>query len=126
MDRSMKTKQFSFRARVNSLRFAGRGIYKFFAEEHNAWIHLAATIMAFAFAWCLRVSVNEMIALVIVIGLVWVAEIFNTAIEKMMDFISPGYHPQVKLIKDLAAAAVLTTSFIAVVTGAIIFIPKFF
>jgi diacylglycerol kinase (ATP) len=67
-----------------------------------------------------------MIALVIVIGLVWVAEIFNTAIEKIMDLISPSYHPEVKLIKDLAAAAVLTTAFIAVIAGAIIFIPKFF
>ena len=126
MDSPMKTKQFSFRARVNSLRFAGRGIYRFFAEEHNAWIHLAATIMVFAFAWRLRVSGSEMIALVIVIGLVWVAEIFNTAIEKMMDFISPGYHPKIELIKDLAAAAVLTTSFMAMITGTIIFFPKIF
>lgn len=122
----MKTKPFSFRARANSFRFAWEGIYKFFAQEHNAWIHLAATITVFATALWLRVSVNEMIALISVIGFVWVAEIFNTAIEKIMDFISPDYHPRVKLIKDLAAAAVLAASFIAAITGAIIFIPKFF
>jgi diacylglycerol kinase (ATP) len=123
---SMKTKPFSFRARANSFRFAWKGVYKFFSQEHNAWIHLAATIMVFAFALWLKVSPNEMILLIIVVGFVWVAEIFNTVIEKTMDFVSPGYHPKVKLIKDLAAAAVLTASFIALITGAIIFIPKIF
>ena len=122
----MKTKQFSLRARANSFRFAWDGIYKFFTQEHNAWIHLAATIMAFISAWAFRVSRNELILLVIVVGFVWVAEIFNTAIEKLMDFIQPGYHPEIKLIKDLAAAGVLLAAFIAAVTGAFIFIPKFF
>src|SRR6476469_646351 len=123
---SIKTKQFSFRGRANSFRFAWEGIYRFFEEEHNAWIHLAATIMTFGFAWCLGVSRLEMISLIIVIGLVWVAEIFNTAIEKMMDLIEPAYHPKVKLVKDLAAAAVLVAAFIALGTGAFIFIPKIF
>jgi diacylglycerol kinase (ATP) len=123
---SMKTKPFSFRARANSFRFAWEGVYQFFSQEHNAWMHLAATIMAFGFALWLKISSHEMVALIIVTGFVWVAEIFNTAIEKIMDLISPGYDPKVKLIKDLAAAAVLTASFIALITGAIIFIPKFF
>jgi len=122
----MDTKPFSFRARVNSIRFAWDGIYKLFTQEHNTRIHLFATVMVFVAALCLRVSTNEIIALVIVTGFVWVAEIFNTAIEKAMDIISPGYHPKVKLVKDLAAAAVLTASIIAVITGVIIFIPKLF
>jgi diacylglycerol kinase len=123
---SMKTKQFSFRERANSFRFAWEGIYKFFSQEHNAWLHLAATIMVFIAAWWFQLSRSEMISLVIVTGFVWTAEIFNTAIEKLMDFIVPDYHPKVKLIKDLAAAAVLVAAFIALITGAFIFIPKFF
>lgn len=122
----MKTKQFSFRARANSFRFASDGVYSFFSQEHNAWIHFAATIMVFIAAFGFRVSRIEMISLVIVTGFVWVAEIFNTAIEKIMDFVSPELHPEIKLIKDLAAAGVLLAAFTAVVTGAIIFIPKFF
>jgi len=122
----MKTKQFSFRARANSFRFAWDGIHNFFVQEHNAWIHLAATIMVFISAWWLGVSQIEMILLVMVTGFVWVAEIFNTVIEKIMDLFTAEYHPKVKLIKDLAAAAVLVAAFIALVTGAIIFIPKFF
>jgi len=123
---AMKTKQFSFRARANSFRFAWEGITKFIVGEHNAWIHLAATIMIFLLAIWLRVSSHEIIALVIVAGFVWSAEVFNTAVEKMMDFISPAFHPKVKLIKDLAAAAVLIAALTAFITGAIIFIPKLF
>ena len=58
--------------------------------------------------------------------MVWTAEIFNTAIEKTMDFISREKHPQIKLVKDLAAAAVLITAVSAIIVGAIIFIPKLF
>jgi diacylglycerol kinase (ATP) len=122
----MKTKQFSFRARANSFRYAWEGIYRFFAQEHNTWIHLTATIAVFVAAWLLGVSHIEMILLIIVTGFVWVAEIFNTAIEKTMDLISPGYHPKVKLVKDLSAAAVLIAAIISVITGAFIFIPKIF
>jgi diacylglycerol kinase len=122
----MKTKQFSFRARANSFRYAWEGIHKFFEQEHNAWIHLAASIAVLIAAWCFKVSNSESILLIIVIGFVWVAEIFNSAIEKTMDLISPQHHPMVKLIKDLSAAAVLVAAFISVVTAAFIFIPKFF
>jgi diacylglycerol kinase len=122
----MKTKEFSFRERTNSFRYALNGIRRFFRQEHNAWIHLAASVAVFTAAWWFRVSRHEMISLVIVTGFVWSAEIFNTAIEKIMDFIASDYHPEVKLIKDLASAAVLVAAFIALVTGVLIFIPKFF
>lgn len=122
----MKTKEFSIRARADSFRFAIDGIVRFFLREHNAWIHLAATIGVFIAAAVFHVSRNEIIALIIVTGFVWVAEIFNTAIEKIMDFISVERRPEIKFIKDLAAAAVLVAAFIALITGAIIFIPKFF
>ena len=59
-------------------------------------------------------------------AMVWMAELFNTAIEKTMDFISKEAHPQIKLVKDLAAAAVLIAAIAAVLVGALIFIPKLF
>jgi diacylglycerol kinase (ATP) len=92
-DKFLKTKPFSLRARANSFRFAWNGIHRFFAHEHNAWIHMAATITVIISACWFHVSRQEIVILIIVIGFVWVAEIFNTAIEKMMDFIVPGYHP---------------------------------
>ena len=56
--------------------------------------------------------------------LVWMAEIINTAIEKSMDFISKEKHPQIALVKDLAAAAVLISAVAAFAIGIIIFLPK--
>lgn len=122
----MKTKEFSFRKRVQSFRFAFNGIASFFREEHNARIHFAATVAVFTTAWLFRLPVKEIILLIIVTGFVWVAEIFNTAIEKIMDFVSPEYHPAVKQVKDMSAAAVLVAAFTALLIGSIIFIPKLF
>jgi diacylglycerol kinase len=120
----MKHRTFSWKSRGGSLRFAWEGLRRFFAEEHNAWIHLGATVAVVMAALLFHVSREETLALIIVSGLVWVAEIFNTAIEKVMDFISPAHHEATKYIKDLAAAGVLVTSLIALVTGCIVFIPK--
>jgi diacylglycerol kinase len=109
-----------------SLRFAWEGVHRFFTQECNAWIHLAATIAVFIAASLFRLSRMEIICLVVVTGLVWSAEIINTAIEKTMDFISPQQRHEVKYIKDLSAAAVLITSLVALITGVFIFIPKIF
>lgn len=111
---------------MQSFRFAFNGVRTFFREEHNARIHFAATVAVFTGAWLFQLTVNEIILLIIVTGFVWAAEIFNTAIEKIMDFISPEYHPGVKRIKDLSAAAVLIAALTALITGSVIFIPKIF
>ncbi|HVW58910.1 MAG TPA: diacylglycerol kinase family protein [Puia sp.] len=121
----IKDERFSIRGRLRSFYYAGVGLKQFFRQEHNARIHLAAAIVTALLAWRLKVSKGEAIALTIVIGLVWVTEILNTCIEKAMDMITRERHPQVKIIKDLAAGAVLIAAITAVVAGAIIFIPKF-
>jgi diacylglycerol kinase (ATP) len=120
-----KDQKFSIRARLRSFYYAGLGIRQFFIQEHNARIHLAAAIVTGLLAWRLKVSAAEAIALVIVIGLVWVTEILNTCIEKAMDVITIEHHPQIKIIKDLAAGAVLIAALVAVIVGSFIFIPKF-
>ncbi|WP_385895030.1 diacylglycerol kinase family protein [Terrimonas alba] len=122
----MKQGTISFRSRLNSFGFAARGILKFFQQEPNAWIHLVATIAVFTSSVYFGISGFELLALIIVTGFVWVAEMFNTVIERVMDFISPAYHTQVAFIKDLAAGAVLVSAIIAAITGLIVFIPKFF
>ena len=122
----MKQKTFSFQARLNSFEFAFKGIFKFFQQEPNAWIHLGATIIVFMAAIFFKVSNNEMISLVVVTGFVWVAEIFNTTVERIMDFISTEKNSKIEFIKDLAAGGVLVSAITAIVTGAIVFIPKLF
>jgi diacylglycerol kinase (ATP) len=120
----MKQQQFSLRSRLNSLGFAFNGLHTFFKQEPNARIHLFTTVTVFIAAVYFKVSLTEAIALVIATGFVWVAEIFNTAIERIMDFISTEKNSSIKFIKDLAACGVLVSSVTAMITGAIVFIPK--
>lgn len=123
---AMKSQQFSVQSRLKSFRYSFEGMVSFFKKEHNSWIHFAATFAVFILSWIVGVTKTEMLALVIVIGIVWTAEIFNTCIERIMDFISTKPDPEIKIIKDLASAAVLVSAIAAFVTGLIIFIPKFF
>ena len=122
----MERKKFSWKERGNSFTYAWDGIKAVFRTEHNTWIHLALTVVALLLGFILKISRGEFLVLLIVMTMVWTAEIFNTALEKTMDFISKEKHPQIKLVKDLAAGAVLLTPLSALVVGAIIFIPKLF
>jgi diacylglycerol kinase (ATP) len=124
----MKThqQQFSLKARLTSIRYACEGVLSFFKEQHNALIHLLFTIIVIVAAFVLKVSSIEATVLALSIGFVWAAEIFNTAIEAMMDHLSPDKQPAVKYIKDVSAAAVLVAAVTSIMVGAIIFIPKIF
>ena len=120
-----KPKQFSFHSRLKSFQYAFEGFRHFFASEHNAWIHAGASIVIILFSFYMSISSMEWLAIIFAIALVWITEMLNTAIEKTMDHLSPEAHPRVKLIKDVAAAAVLTAAVTACIVALIIFIPKF-
>ena len=120
----MKKERFSLKKRLLSFKYAFQGLGDMFKNEHNAWIHLFATACAVIAGILLRVSSEEWIALVFAIGVVLIAEAFNTAIEALADLVSPDYHRLVKRAKDLAAGGVLLAAIAAVIVGAIIFVPK--
>jgi|SRR5688500_11767644 diacylglycerol kinase (ATP) len=122
----MKPQEFSIRSRMRSFRFAWEGITSFFHREHNAWLHFMATVAVFTLATLVGVTKNELLALVFAIGFVWVAEMFNTCIERVMDFVSVHEHPDIKFIKDLAAGAVLVAAVTALIVGGVVFLPKLF
>jgi diacylglycerol kinase len=83
-----------------------------------------ATVLVVIAGLLLKLQSWEWIVIVLAAGFVWVTEILNTCIERIMDFISTERHPKIGIIKDLAAAAVLMAALTAVVAGAIVFIPK--
>ena len=97
-----------------------------FKEEPNFRIHVVATIMVIAAGLYFKLSTTEWLAIVIVIGLVLLTELLNTAIENIADFISPERHEKIKTIKDIAAAAVLISAIVALVVGLLVFVPKVF
>jgi diacylglycerol kinase (ATP) len=120
----MEHPKFSVRKRIKSFQYAFSGIGKFLQSEHNGRLHLLATILVIATALFLKVSFIEAAVLTITVGFVWVAEMFNTCVEKAMDFISVEEHKEIKFIKDVAAGAVLVAAISALLIGLFIFIPK--
>lgn len=120
----MTNKKFSWKERGNSFGFAWKGLKALFRTEHNAWIHGGVTVGVVLLSLLLGITLTEAAILVLTMASVWAAEIFNTALEKAMDFISKEKHPQIGLVKDLAAAAVLVSAIAAVLVGLLIFLPK--
>lgn len=81
-------------------------------------------LLALYLGYILKISHIEWVLIVLAIGLVIVAEAFNTAIEVDIDLTSPEYHPYARDTKDIAAGAVLLMVMIAVVIALFIFVPK--
>jgi diacylglycerol kinase len=112
-----------FSREAESFACAFRGIAALLKNEVHARIHLAATVTVLALGWWSDINTGEWLAVVLSIGLVWTAEALNTAIEYVADLAHPDEHPEVKKLKDLAAAAVLFASITALVVGLIVFGP---
>lgn len=117
-------KIYFLRSRAGSFRCAWEGILAFFRNEPNARIHFAATLLVILLCLLFPVSGTEAAVLALATGFVWAAELFNTAVERMMDFISHETDPNIRFIKDVSAGAVLLSAASALITGALIFIPK--
>jgi diacylglycerol kinase (ATP) len=108
---------------LRSFRHAIRGL-GFLLEENNSKFHLLATAFVLLLGFYVELSSTEWVIIIIQIGLVLAAEAFNTAIEKLCNFVSLEQHTLIGKVKDLAAAAVLIMSCVAVIVGIIIFLPK--
>ncbi len=117
---------FRFRGFRDSLKLAINGIAYLFVYHRNMRIIFTLGMFAFIMGLYFKLSAMELVALCITITLVFVAEIFNTAIEMTMDMVKVKYHTLIKLVKDIAAAVVLLASLNAVAVGYILFIRKLF
>jgi len=120
----LKQNNFSVRKRLSSFKYAIKGIQLLIKYEHNTRIHLFATFCVVIAGIILKVRIVEWSLLVIVIGMVYIAEIFNTVIEHLTDLISPQFNKNAQIIKDLGAGGVLISAIIAFIIGLVIFLPK--
>lgn len=91
----------------------------------NFRIHLMAIVAILLAGWYFQLAAGEWLWIVFAIGLVLVAELLNTAIELLVDLVSPSFNTQAGKVKDIAAGAVLIAAVISVCIAGIIFIPKF-
>lgn len=109
---------------INSFKYAMEGFISSFKTERNMKIHVLAMVLVVILGIYLKLNLIEWRIITIAIALVISAELFNTAIETLVDMVSPERNPKAKLVKDISAAAVLALAIGAAAVGVIIFIPK--
>ena len=120
------TKPFSIAERLKSVSFALSGIAAMLRTQHNAWIHLTASIVVIGAGFWFGIQREEWVWLIASTVAVWTAEALNTAFEFLCDVASPEFHPLVKQAKDVAAAAVLIAALGAAIIGLLVFVPHVF
>ena len=111
------------RKHFTSYRYAIRGIGLAFRAENNMIVHLAAGVAVVVVNYLLKVTTTEWLITLMLIGLAWTAEIFNTAIEKLADRVSREHDPLIGQAKDLAAGAVLIICLFAAICAGVIYLP---
>ena len=109
---------------INSFKYAIEGIISSFKTERNMKIHVLAMIVVIALGLFFKLNKVEWCFIIIAIASVISAELFNTAIETVVDMVSPEKNPKAKLVKDIAAGAVLVVAIGAAIIGFIIFGPQ--
>jgi diacylglycerol kinase (ATP) len=115
---------FKFRGFNESLKIASQGVIYLFLYHRNMRIIFMLGIAAFLLGLYFQLKGIELAALCITITLVFMAEIFNTAIEIMMDMSTPRHRTLIKLVKDISAAVVVIASLNAIAVGYVLFVRR--
>jgi len=103
--------------------YAWRGLVHLLRTQHNAWLHVVATIVVSLMGFTFRISSTEWCCLILCLTVVWTAEALNTAVESLTDLVSPEFHPLAGQAKDVAAGAVVIAATGTAIVGAIVFVP---
>ena len=114
---------YSFKKQLKSFTFAWKGILTCAGHEQNITFHLIAAIIVLAAGFCFGISRTEWMVVMLCIGTVIAAELFNSAIERLVDMVSPEWEKKAGEVKDIAAGAVLITAIAAAIVGMIVFLP---
>ncbi len=107
-----------------SFNYAIDGVVYVLRTQRNMRVHLVVAVSVLLLSLILGVDSIQFIILMIAIALVIISEFFNTAIESAIDITTNTYDPLAKIAKDVAAAAVLVSTLVAVTVGYLIFFPK--
>lgn len=113
-------------ARYKSVQYAIAGIRSFFSTDVHGKLHLILSLIAIGISLICGLSALEWLFILLALTLVIVSEMFNTCIERIMDYLNKDYDPRIKIIKDVSAGAVLVAAIFAILTSAIILLPKLF
>ena len=108
--------------KIKSFYYAFRGIFDLLSGRHpNAMVHLLAIVVVTIAGFYVGLATWEWVTVILCFGLVLALEAVNSAIEYIVDLVSPDYHPLAGKAKDIAAGAVLIAAIVAVVVAVLIF-----
>ena len=99
------------------------GCWLFFRRERNGKIQGVIALLAIIAGLVFSITKTEWLALLLCTGLVISLEMLNSAVERICNMYTTDFHPAIKIIKDIAAAAVLWSALVALVIGLLIFVP---
>ena len=111
--------------RANAFNYAMQGIVTVVVSQPNMRIIALAGVAAFAMGLVLDLNYIEWSFLLLAIFFIWMAETFNSALEFVVDLVSPEFHPLAKKAKDAAAGGVLVAIFLSLCLAGLILLPKF-
>lgn len=111
---------------VISFKYAFEGLVDALKQEPNLKFHFLAGILVLILSFILKISKEDWIIILFLIGFVISVELTNTAIEAVVDHFTSQIHPGAKLAKDISAGAVLIAAVTAAILGVIIFLPYIF
>jgi diacylglycerol kinase len=100
------------------------GIRSFFKKEVHGPLHLILALIAIAISLLCGLDPLEWLFILLSLTLVFVTEMFNTCVERIMNYINKDYDPRIKIIKDIAAGAVLVAAIFAIIVASVILLPK--
>lgn len=109
------------RCLYDSVKDALKGIFHVLRSERNMRIHVACGLVVIILASVLGVPRLEFMILILTIGIMFMAELINTAFEEVVNLITKEYHPLAGIIKNIAAGAVLVAALVALCIGYIVF-----
>lgn len=115
------SEKFSIVARLKSFSYALQGLKPLIRDQHNARVHLLASVCVVAAAWYFEITRTDWGLIILAMALVWATEAMNTAVEALADALMPEQHPLIKLAKDVAAAGVLIAAFASVLIALLVF-----
>lgn len=117
------TQRHRARSRLDAFRYAFSGWWYVIRTQRNAWLHAVATVASVAMGIWLKLPLIEWALLILAIGMVWLSEFINSALEAIVDLASPEMHPLARVGKDVGAAAVLIAAATAAAIGLLILGP---
>jgi diacylglycerol kinase len=112
--------------RIQSFQYAFAGLWYTLKTQRNAQIHLIAALIVFGLGVWLNLTFSEWAIISLTVGFVITTEMLNTVAESAMDYTTLDFDPQVKIIKDVAAGAVLVAAVTSVLVGLLILGPPLY